>query len=145
MKNKFLKIGLILLLCFIGVTTVFYVYAYIMGKSMQRMPEVQVSDELVKFEKQVKKQIRTNNGGFETIEKHKIDNCNASINLKLYIENDSINNHNIEEYLSYININVNDFLVDKKCFDSLKIKYSINNARDSKGKLIFHYKSFPIR
>lgn len=145
MKNKYSRVFLFLVISVLTFVICFYIYAYIMGRANQRMPESKVPSEFEKFEYKIKKQLRSNNGGFEPIETFKMDNCNASINLKLYVENDSINKNNMNEYLGYISNNVNDLLKNKKCFDSLKIKYSFQNERDSAGKLIFHKISYPIK
>ena len=112
---------------------------------MQRKPLLDIPNELQKIEKKIQVETKSVYSGFEQIEKNKLEKCEALINLRLYLENDSIDEKNIDKYLNEINFRVNNALIKKECLDSLIIKYSLHNKRNKEGKLIFLQKSFPIK
>jgi len=108
----------------------YFVYAIILSIGSQRMPDIEITEELKKLENKIQKE--TNSGistYFMPIQKHKIKDCNGKLSLNVYVNKDSIikSKQLLDNYIFSISKRVNQKLENKKCLDSLIINVSFNN------------------
>ncbi|OYQ35676.1 hypothetical protein CHU92_10710 [Flavobacterium cyanobacteriorum] len=145
MKKAFYIIVSLLISVVVG----YYIYAFIITIASQRMPVIEIPKELEKLEKIL--QIETNSNDhtyFNPIPKYEIDNCEAKLELNIYINNDTISQfkEKVDKYIESVSKRVNETLVNKKCIDSLIVEVSSYNSKEkvdtSKSKR-YRY-SFPI-
>lgn len=126
----------------------FYIYAFIMAKASQRMPEIEISD-LKNLQDDLQKETNGGNARFYPIPQHEIESCNAKLNLNLYINNDSISEskESLDNYINSVRSRVNERLVDKNCIDSLIIDVSSFYSKEAVDSLKSkHYRySFPVK
>lgn len=150
MKNKILKISLIILIPLVIIVGIFFIYGSIMTLGNSRMPIVETSKELKKIEKEI--QNETNSGistFFNPIPKYEIEKCNAKLELNVFVNNDSLSQSKklMDEYINTVIKRVNEKLKDKKCIDSLIIEVSSYYSKEKEDSLKskrYRY-SFPIK
>lgn len=141
-KAFYIIIGLI-----ISVVIGYYIYAFIITIASQSMPIVEIPPELMKLEKSLQKETK-GDARFYPIPKHEYDNCEVTLELNIYVNNDSISQSKdrIDKYIQSVSKRVNETIVNKKCIDSLIVEvssyYSKEKVDTSKSKR-YRY-SFPI-
>jgi hypothetical protein len=145
-----MKKNIIIILSFIGLVVIgFFIYATIVAYLSQRAPEVDVPKKLKELEKEIQKETKGGSVFFNPIEKYRIDDCDAELQLSVYINNDSISKSKelLNNYVNSINKRVNEKLIDKKCIDSLIIEVSSYYSKERTDSLKSkHYRySFPIK
>ena len=150
MKNKFIKIILVILIPILIVIVVFFIYGSIMSLGNSRMPIVEISKELRELENIIGKETKSNDHTyFNPIPKYEIEKCNAKLPLNVYVNNDSLSQSKktLDEYINSISKRVNKQLIDKKCIDSLIIEVSAYNSQEKIDSMkTKHYRySFPIK
>lgn len=150
MKNKILKISLIILIPLVIIVGIFFIYGSIMTLGNSRMPIVETSKELKKIEKEI--QNETNSGistFFNPIPKYEIEKCNAKLELNVFVNNDSLSQSkkSMDEYINTVIKRINEKLKDKKCIDSLIIEVSSYYSKEKEDSLKskrYRY-SFPVK
>lgn len=150
MKNKILKIILIILIPIVIIVGILFIYGSIMTLGNSKMPIVETSKELKKLENIIAKETKSNDHTFfNPIPKYEIEKCNAKLQLNVFVNNDSLSQSKktLDEYINSINKRVNEQLVDKKCIDSLIIEVSAYNSREKTDTMkTKHYRYlFPIK
>jgi hypothetical protein len=115
----------------------------------QRAPEVAVPKELKKLEKEIQKETKGGSVFFDPIEKYRIDDCDAKLNLYISLNNDSITRTKdmLDIYINSVNKRVNEKLINKKCIDSLIIDVTSSYNKEKVDSLKFkdYRYSFPVK
>jgi hypothetical protein len=127
-KAFYIIVGLI-----ISVLVGYYIYAFIITIASQRMPIVEIPKELRELEKIFGKETNSNDHTyFNPIPKYEIENCEAKLELKLYLYNDTISQskERIDKYIESVSKRVNETIVNKKCIDSLIVEVSSYNSKE---------------
>lgn len=142
-KRIFVLLGLL-----VAMVIGYYIYAFIITVGNQRLETIPISKELKELERQVR--VETKSGDYTRFigyAQYEVDNCNAQFKIKLSIDNDSIIEKGIDEYVDSVNKRVNEKLINKKCIDSLIIKVSSYYSREKVDSLKSkHYRySFPVK
>lgn len=126
MKNKNIKIVIILLSLIIVVGIVFFLYANIMTFGNQTMPLAEIPKELKELKHDIQVETFDKDANFDDIPEYEFQNCNVKLGIHLYVSNESITKTKkaLDLYILSINKRVNSKLKDKKCLDSLILDVS---------------------
>lgn len=140
MKKTIITIVGLIIIIIIG----FYIYAIIMAKASQKMPEIETPKELRKLEFEIQEETHSGVGTFfNSIPKYEMESCNAILYLHVHLENDSLTQSKkiMNNYIISISERVNKEIIDKKCMDSLIV---ITKYYDRDKKRVENRFSFPI-
>ncbi len=119
-KKIFIFIGVCISL-YLSYVMLLFIFAF----GHKSVPVIEVPKELKRLEEQLK--IETNSSvQFYQIEKHCIDDCNAKLELNMYINNITItkSHESLDKYINSVKKRVNKQLINKKCIDSIVISVS---------------------
>lgn len=128
MKNNSRKITVFVLAFISCIILAFYIYAFVIGKSMQRMPEENLTESVLRFEKELRKETKFSDTNIEKTPIHELEKCSKTkINqyINIYNNNDSIGNTE-KEYQKYSDNTYKKFytlMMNKDCTNKVIIRF----------------------
>lgn len=115
------------------------------------MPIVEVPKELKELERDIQIETYDRGANFDDIPEYEFQNCNAKLEIHLYVSNDSITKSKelLDLYMLSVSKRINLLLTNKECIDSLIVDVSSHYSKakiDENNLKSKHYRySFPVK